>query len=163
MLLQEATETRPSLSVDTSDTTTETASRRVWEYLYVSEGETGLKSTEQVLWGDSLWHHQKQKRKHLHWGGTCRHMPEGTVRCLAAWLGHSARACTSLSFFSICCMLFCFSVAGFSCLTACYLRISGVASWTYFTQLTSDSWLSKDWMFCPERRSHTLTFLSQPW
>uniref|UniRef100_A0A0E9RNH5 Uncharacterized protein n=1 Tax=Anguilla anguilla TaxID=7936 RepID=A0A0E9RNH5_ANGAN len=26
----------------------------------------------------------------------------------------------------------------------------------------SDSWVSKDWMHCPERMSHTLAFLSQP-
>lgn len=36
-------------------------------------------------------------------------------------------------------------------------------NWTHFTQLMSDSWLSNDWMFWPERMSHTLAFLSQPW
>jgi len=34
---------------------------------------------------------------------------------------------------------------------------------THFTLLMSDSWVSKDWTFCPERMSHTFAFLSQPW
>lgn len=33
---------------------------------------------------------------------------------------------------------------------------------TYRTLFMSDSWVSKDWIHCPERMSHTLAFLSQP-
>lgn len=34
---------------------------------------------------------------------------------------------------------------------------------THRTLLISDSWVSNDWMHCPERMSHTFAFLSQPW
>lgn len=46
--------------------------------------DTSQQTDKEVIWRDSPWHRQKQKRMHLHWGSTWAHMAEGTIRYIAA-------------------------------------------------------------------------------